>query len=364
MQTTVRTTLSVVIVLICAFIATGFINSAYERERAKLADRHFRSGQALLRVNDLGGAADEFRKALLFAPDNSDYRLSLASALVDAGKLDEAQSHLEQLAQDDPTNGRINLLLARVAERQHHTKLAMESYQRAVYEYWPPNELNRRREARWELISLLNQTGQNRDQLVGELLQLYANLPPHSDQRIRVGNLLLNAGADAEAAHVFHDILKDVATLPEAQVAAISASAHGGLAQIAFRSGDYIEARHEYQRVLRSAPDDLATAAALQLTNEIIDIAPQLPNISAAERLRRSQNLYNRVTHDIDQCANPDIATKPMTEPQLPAKDDMAAQLQQAAEDLWKSRNTFCPNQAVKDPAVEAVLSRLGNQSQ
>ena len=367
-----RATISVSIALVCAFVCTGFVNSAYEQERAKLGDRHFRSGQALTGANDLPGAAEEFRKALLFAPDNRDYRLSLATALVSGGKLEEAESHLEQLSQEDPTNGRINLLLARVALRQHHPTEAMESYQRAVYEYWPPDEFAQRRTARWELIDLLAANGKHRDQLVGELLQLYGNLPPHSDQRLRVASLLLKAGADAEAAHVFQEVLKDSANETAARAAQDLVSAHSGLANVAFRAGDFVEARHEYQRALRAAPDDLSTAAQLQLTNDIIDIAPQLPNISPTERLRRSQNLLNRVTAGLLSCALEgeekdalqarlqnlnDAATHKRGD-----KDDEAALLQDAAQDLWKNHSSFCGTTKLSDRAVEAVLPRLGQQ--
>lgn len=324
----------------------------------------------MTRADDLNGAAEEFRKALLFAPDNREYRLSLATALVSGGRLEEAESHLEQLSQEDPTNGRINLLLARVALRQHHPTEALESYQRAVYEYWPPDELNRRREARWELIDLLEETGKHRDQLVGELLQLYGNLPPHSDQRMKVGTMLLRAGADAEAAHVFRDVLKDSSGEPPAQAAKDMVGAYSGLAKIAFRSGDFIEARHDYQRALHVAPDDLATAAQLQFTNEIVDISPQLPNISPRERLRRSQNLLNRIEGDLQLCAGQatekaalDDRLQSLKKPagQKPTdQEDEAALLQQSAQSLWKDRATFCAPNHVSDPAVDAVLPRLG----
>jgi tetratricopeptide (TPR) repeat protein len=423
----VRATVSVSLALLACFVATYFINSAYRRERAKLGDRHFRAGQALIRVNDLSGAAEEFRKALLFAPDNREYELLLARALVQGGRLDEAESHLEQLSQADPTNGQINLLLAQVALQQHHVSEAEAAYQRAVYEYWPPDELNDRRTARWELIDLMQQDGTHRDQLVGELLQLYGNLPPHSDQRMHVGTLLLQNGADAEAAHVFHDVLKDAASESQPQATANEVQAHSGLAKIAFRAGDFIDARHEYQHVLKLAPDDLATSLALQLANEIIEMSPQLPNISPSERLRRSQSLLTRVEADLRHCAvdtdqNPPKQPPPaapekgftlaprlfgkaqaLIEPAAPAahplpvnpsppvmdcpsgqgpnacsldqrlqqlkstlaqkpndKEDEAAMLQQAAQQLWKDRATFCPQQRVTDPALEAVLPRLG----
>jgi len=361
----IRVTASVCAALICAFAGTGFVTSAYEGERTKLGDRHFRSGQKLTGVNDLTGAAEEFRKALLFSPDMRDYRLALATALVSDGKLEEAQSHLEQLSEEDPTNGRINLLLARVARQEHHPSLAIESYQRAVYEYWPPDELSTRREARWELIDLLEQTGRNRDQLVGELLQLYANLPPQSSQRMKVGAALLRNGADSEAAHVFRDVLKDKASGSEQM------GAHLGLARVWFRAGDYIEARHEYQRILRGNAKDAEVISALQLTNDIIDISPQLPNISANERLHRSQSLLNRVEADIQHCAGTVDAQSPlairlheieqMEAQRLTDKDDAAARLQLAAQQLWKDRASFC-GARVNDAAIEAVLPRLGDE--
>ncbi len=396
-NSTVRTTITVSAVLVGAFVATGFVNSAYERERSKLGDRHYLAGERLTGVHDLSGASEEFRKALLFAPDNQEYRLSLATALVNEGKLEEAQSHLEQLSQEDPTNGRINLLLAKVALQGHHLNEAMESYQRAVYEYWPPSELNERREARWELINLLEETGRNRNLLVGELLQLYGNLPPGSDQRMRVALLLLRNGADAEAGHVFRDILKNAGgtTAPPAREELLGA--HLGLAQIAFRTGDFVEARHEYQRALRENPNDGEASAGLQLTNEVIDDSPQLPNISAAERLRRSQDLLSRVERDLEQCAGtvpPDRAAEQQADekpgdaescqsapnPGLCAldqrlqgirssfdqpvvdKDDESARLQQAAQELWKQRAKFCPQAHGKDAVLEAVLPRLGHE--
>lgn len=368
-NTTFRAALSVCVVLGIALIFTAFVSSAYERERTKLGERHFRAGQALTRADDLKGAAEEFRKALLFAPDNREYRLSLATALFSDAKLDEAESHLEQLSQEDPTNGKINLLLARVALRQHHPNQAMESYQRAVYEYWPPDEYGERRAARWELIDLLASSGNHRDQLVGELLQLYGNLPPHSDQRLRVANLLLREHADAEAGHVFEEVLKDTPSQSADQAAKDSVVAHNGLAKIALNSGDFVSARHHLQRAQRFAPDDLSTAGQLQLINEIIDIAPELPNISSSERLRRSQNLLNRVAGDLQNCTLAGEQSESLAE-RLEAlkqaskrkpndESDQADLLQDAAQQLWRTRADFCgPNRAF-DPAVEAVLPLL-----
>lgn len=361
-QTTIRSSLTVCFVLISSFVVTGFVSSAYHRERTQLGEQHYLDGQKLGQSNDLTGAAEEYRKALLFTPDSKEYRLALATALVNAGKLDEAGSHLEQLLQEDPTNGQLNLLVARIAQRENHVNQAIDSYQRAVYEYWPPDKLAQRRQARWELIQLLEGQGaKRRNDLIGELLQLYGNLPPASDQRMHVGEMLLRNGADAEAAGVFRDVLK---TAPQ------DAGAHRGLALTEFRAGDYLAARHDYQRALRSAPSDEDAEKGLQLTNEIVDIAPELPNISAAERLRRSGNLLNRVKSDLEKCAGEvapesplgqrlDSVDKALKPRKKSDTEDEAAQMQTMAEDLWRDRAALCGKSAVRDAAVEAVLPRL-----
>ena len=145
--------------LVLAFVVTGFASSAYRRERTTLGEAHFQEAQNLVNRGEVESALEEYRKALLFAPDRTEYRLALATTLINADQLNEARSHVEQLLQEDPTNGQLNLLLARIALKRHHLKDAVDDYQRAVYEYWPNSELPERRRARWELATLLNDTG-------------------------------------------------------------------------------------------------------------------------------------------------------------------------------------------------------------
>ena len=97
------------VTLIAAFVATGFASSAYHRERTALGIEHYHLGRSLESRGELEPALDEYRKALFFIPDKTEYRLSLSTALIEAGRLDEAQSHPEQLSQDDPTTGVIKI---------------------------------------------------------------------------------------------------------------------------------------------------------------------------------------------------------------------------------------------------------------
>ncbi len=416
---TFRTLAFVLIALTLAFIVTGFANSAYRREKRAMGERHFARGQQLAAHGDPKAAAEEYRQALLFQPDNADYRLSLASTLIDAGRLNEAESHIEELLQEDPTDPDINLLRGRLALKRNRLNIATEYYQRAVYEYWPPDKAAERREARWELVDLLSKTGQ-RNALVAELIQLYADTPHSADEKAKIGFLLLNNGAASEALQVFRDLTKQQPS---------NAKAHFGLAQVHFSQGDFVSARHEYQHAAHLDPHDPQITQALAVTNEVIDMDPELPSISAEERFRRSQNLLSRVVKDLRQCpATPSPAAAPAASPPapepatkrlfeqlkdklasplggkstkassnagtgnsngapagtaavppapsameqrlaaaqnllaMPRREDTSSELQNTAESLWQDRAQICGAAPVNDRALETVMARVGRE--
>lgn len=309
---TFRTLVLVSIALTVAFLVTAFASSAYRREKRVMADRHYAQGQKLAVRGELNAAAEEYREALLFAPDNPEYRLALATILIDSGRLAEAQSHIEELLQEDPTNALVNLLRARLALKRDRLKLAIEYYERAVYEYWPASELAKRRQARWELVNLLARTGQ-RNALIAELIQLDSEGPQTPEEKSKIGFLLLENGATSEAMQVFRELAKQSPGDP---------AGHVGLAQVNFAQGDFVSARHEYQRAEHLAPHNVEVSDALTMTNEIIEMDPDLPGISLSERFRRSQNLLSRVLKDLRQCPaapivppTPEVQTPPPAEP-------------------------------------------------
>ncbi|HLH01253.1 MAG TPA: tetratricopeptide repeat protein [Bryobacteraceae bacterium] len=358
-QSTLRATLTVCGTLLVTFVVTGFASSAFHREREKLGIAHYDAGKSLEQKGELDPALDEYRKALLFAPNNTDYRLSLAKALLEAGRLNEAQSHLEALVQEDPTSGPINLLVGRLAFRQHDLRRAIEYYQRGVYEYWPESELAERRQARWELANLLHESG-DRNGFIGELMQLYTNLPSSAiAEKLKVGSLLLSNGAISEASRIFQE---------QARVAPQNADARAGLAQVHFAMGEYVSARHEFQRVLRLDPKNAEAAQMLALTNEVIDLDPALPSITASEQLRRSRNLLERVLKELSSCTNasPAFAQRVSDAGKLVSapkhSEDDAVSMQSAAMQLWSGRDGPCGKTAPQDKAIDTVLTRIGHE--
>src|SRR5689334_15949647 len=143
-RTNFRSTGLVSGLLIGMFALTGFCTSVYKHKRTALGQRHYAEAQRLETSNELDAAVEEYRRALIFAPDDTDYRISFASALIGAGRFEEAQSHIDQLLQEDPTNGALNRMRAYLAVRRDRPDAAIEYYQRAVYEYWPPSKLAER----------------------------------------------------------------------------------------------------------------------------------------------------------------------------------------------------------------------------
>jgi Flp pilus assembly protein TadD len=385
-QSTLRATSTVCVTLILAFVITGFAASAYRRERTLLGVQHFEAAQALVRRGDATAALEEYRKALIFSPDKQDYQISLATALINTHHLDEAESHLEQLVQSDPTNGEINLLLARVAVQQRDVKTAINYYQRAVYEYWPVADVPKRREARWELANLLNRTG-NRTGFVAELMQLYTNLPNNDiGQKLRVGFLLAANGATSEASQIFREVNKQNPR---------NADALRGLGEVSLSFGDFVSARRQFQRALRLDPNDHESSQFVTLTNNVIDIDANLPNLSGEERLRRSRKLLGDVIDKIESCygtvdllplptkapaaktskaapaspSTPTPPTDPLREQLVVAKtalgrdtgspEDLTTKFQTDAQQLWKARGSYCKYPEPSDKAIDMVIARM-----
>lgn len=350
----------VAIALAVSLTVAGLAASTFRNEKSVLGARHFRSGEWSLEHNDLPGAIDQLRKALVFSPDNESYRLALADSLVRANHLDEAESHLQQLADEDPGNGRVNALLAEIAERRHQNQVAIERFQRAVYEYWPADQIPMRRRARWELVRLLEQSGRT-SEAMGELMQLNESAP-NPEERVRIGFDLLRYGAFSEAARTFQEA---------ALLRPTDAEPRRGLGMVHFELGQYISARHDFQTAKRLNPGDQAINDWLSLTNQVIDLDPLLPGLSTAERERRSRNVLKATIDAVGSC-RPGIASSEEGAAELAAATALlepkpntktkpdADQMQQTATQLWRDRHLFCSGAVPQqDKALDTAIARV-----
>jgi tetratricopeptide (TPR) repeat protein len=358
--TQLRAAISVSVVLAAAFVVTGFLSASYTRARELRGREHYERGQALASSGQVQAAAEEYRKALLFMPDEADYRISLCVALVELGKLDEAESHLKELVQEDPTDGLVNVMLARVATKRKKPAQAIEYFQRAVYGYWPRERIAARYAARWELVSLLEQQNR-RTELTGELLQLYANTTGGQKEKSKIGFLLLQYGAVSDAMNVFRELARESPRYAEAFY---------GMGQAYYNQGDYAEARREYQRASRLESSNRQYAQQLAFVSSIIEFDPFLPRLRASERLRKSRALLNRVISDLGSCApqlanvSPDqsiVDAKKLAASSTKDADQLSDDLQNTTQQLWKSKQSLCGGKARPDGIVDIVLSRMAS---
>jgi tetratricopeptide (TPR) repeat protein len=355
----IRAAISVAVVLVISVSVTGYLTARYRQAREERGLRHYEVGQALEGAGDMSGAAEEYRKALLFLPDETEYRLALAIALIQLGQLDEAQYYLGDLLGDDPTSGIVNLMLARVAQKQGHTGQAIEYLQRSVYGFWPRQKLNMRHAARWDLVRLL-QKQNRRPEMIAELLQLYANSGNNAEEKSKIGFLLLQYDATSDAVPVFRQLTRDN---PK------NAEAHRGLGMAYFSMGDYLAARHDFQHAVNLNPNDSESATLLSRTSAIIDIDPNLPRLTSADRLRRSRLLLDRVIYNLEQCSKRNGSSEDLKQELVDGRkllqsrytdaDALALQLQDRAQQLWKDRKAFCGDEPVTEPSVNTVLAGL-----
>src|SRR5690606_18377840 len=119
----------------------------------------------------------------------------LALALLQLGRVSEAEAYLTDLLRRDPTSGALNLAMARVHALRDRGDRARVFYQRAVYGVWAGEPRDARIAIRFELIEYLEQQGA-REELVAELLRLKGDLPPDDvAQARRAAAHLVQAGA-------------------------------------------------------------------------------------------------------------------------------------------------------------------------
>jgi tetratricopeptide (TPR) repeat protein len=246
-----------VLAVIC-FAAVSGLSRAYHAQRAALGNRWFSRGVADLKARHFDSAVTESRAALLYSPDNYDYQLNLAEALIGLKRTGEAYSYLVNLWDQQPENGQVNLELARIAAQRGQTGQALHYYHNAIYAVWPGDQEEKRRDTRLELIEyLLSIHAQAEEQ--AELIALEENLGEDPSQQ--VDDLFLRAHDYEHALGAYHISLKSD---PRHEAALAGA----GLA--AFQLGRYPLAERYLQEAVAGNPDDTQSADLLKTTERYL----------------------------------------------------------------------------------------------
>ncbi|HEY7789501.1 MAG TPA: tetratricopeptide repeat protein [Vicinamibacterales bacterium] len=363
--TTQRTYTLTFLALVLLFAGTGFLAKAYHAQRQNRAEDHFEQGQRLQRAGHETAALAQYRAALGIADSNPRYELALTLTLFDLGRLQEAQSHLTELLAQDPTNGQLNLTMARIAAGEDKTDDAVTYYHRAIYGSWPEQPLNHRITIRFELVDYLARNGLQQ-QLLPALVQLQSDLPDDPSLKQRVADLFAQAHAPRPAADLYLEVVK---ARPR------DAAAWAGLGTADFAMGDYVGAQGSLRRAVALKSSNTDVAAHLAWVNEYLALDPTRPRLSSAERYRRARHLLELTLSAVDDCLRAKQAPVPNA---LVQQTDQAATIlgQQAkpgdrddatdaalstAGALWTSRAAICPAPPSPGTPLGAVLGRVAS---
>src|SRR5579864_671665 len=270
----------------------------------RIAFHAFEAGMAAYQGNNPERALDDFRAALSYDRDNSTYQLSLARALRDTGRLDEAEAYLVHLWEGSPQDSTINLALARLAVRRQSVEEALRYYHNAIYGVWLTDADKNRRQTRFELIEfLLKQNA--KPQAQAELMALAQVLPPDPAQHLTVADLVRQTQDYQGALGQYQIVLK----LDHANLSALA-----GAGDSAFQLGQYRTAEKYLQQALAIQPGNTHVRAQLQTANLILQSDPFLRHISDAERNRRISVAFAHAGERLQSCAqsrNIDLPAKP-----------------------------------------------------
>jgi tetratricopeptide (TPR) repeat protein len=271
---------------------TRLVNRFAEQQKA--AGRHlYQQGLTEQQSGKLDRAIANFRSALTYDRDNFAYQLSLARALRDTGRTQEAEVYLLNLWERSPQDGAINLAIGRLAAREHSLDRTLQFYHNAIYGVWPSDPDARRLDCWFELVNvLLNENA--RPQAQAELISLSAELPRRPDLQLKVADLFAHAQDYDHAFAEYHRVLQLERDNPQAMA---------GAGRSAFRLARYREAEQFLQVAVKFNPEDSASAQLLAVSRLVIASDPFAPGISDAEREHRLREAFVHAGDRLQTCA-------------------------------------------------------------
>jgi tetratricopeptide (TPR) repeat protein len=332
------------------FVFDTFLEKAEQAERRAEAKRLYHEGQALLQRGRAGDAVEQFRDALTFARENPGYELALAQALLESGKLHDAEVVVSSMLERDPTDGPANLTMARIFVKEGKDEYAGSYYHRAIYGHWPEDTRDERLKVRLELIDLLSRENDRAD-LLAELLPL-PNEKLDLKTREHIALLYLQAGSPNRAAELYRGILHENPSNPDA---------FAGLGNAEFALGNYPSAHVDFLVASRRNPANAEVKKQLELSGEVLALDPSLRGLSAKDRYQRSQHLLDLARQSLSRCSDtsaPDSAQNP---PLRPGQENEATEANlDLAETIWQARKNDCKQPVSdQDQALSLVLSKM-----
>lgn len=284
---------SLLIVAILAFWGVNHLVVRFREQQKALARRMYRRGQEEESAGRPDRAIENFRAALGYSRDNFQYQLSLARALRDTNRIDEAQAYLISLWERAPQDSTVNLALGRLAARRGSVDDVLRYYHNAMYGAWPADGDKKRRDTQFELIEYLL-THNAISQAQAELISMAATLPPDPDLHLRVAQLFVRSQDYQHALDEFQRVLSAQRQNPDALA---------GAGEAAFQLGRYRSAHGYLQSASRLEPKNGTVTSSLESVKLVLQADPFARRISERERRRRIGRAFEDSGKRLEDCA-------------------------------------------------------------
>jgi tetratricopeptide (TPR) repeat protein len=289
-----RIVLAVTLLLIFAgFALTQYLVKLHRDMQFSLATRWFARGEQAMQAQLSAAAAEDYRTALSYDPENGEYRLRLAQALLVANRLNEARAHLTSLWEEDPADGEVNLTLARLHARRGDPSDAIRYYSNAINGVWSDEPHPRRIATRFELARYFIQQ-QRQAQAQAELMALQADGPPETGDQLVLAAMLLQVKEPRRAAEAYDAVLKRDSNNVEAWL---------GKGKASLATGNYKEAEQAFANAAEHDPGLDDARQQLALVREVLRLDPALRGLSLADRSRRAAESFQQGMQRLNSCA-------------------------------------------------------------
>jgi len=299
-----------ILVLITVLLSalTHSYSQAYDRRRTALSVEWLERGKTDLQNKHATSAVEDFRTALFYDPRNLDTRLHLADALMQANQTDQALNYYSSIWQTMPSNGSVNLQLARLYAQKGEAAAAERHFNGAVFGDWPDNAPANRREALLELIHFYLDRGDT-GHAESQLMILSDNLPHDATLHAEVGDMYSRVGDAQRALTQYREALNlDPNYLPAIQ----------GAAKASFTIGDYHASEAYLDHALHIDESDTSAKKLSNIVQSIFSLNPYERGISEAEKIKRTLHAFAVVGERLQSCAStPGSPTSTVTSPSL-----------------------------------------------
>jgi tetratricopeptide (TPR) repeat protein len=355
---------SVLILITIVFSAlTHVYSQAYDRRRNTLGVEWFERGKVELKNNRPAAAVEDFRTALLYNPQSPDFGRHLADALAQAGRTDQAFNYYLGLWQKVPTNGAVNLELARLAERRGDAKDAERYFNGAIFGDWSENAEASRRAASLDLIDFYLKNG-DFGHAESQLIILSDNLPEDPQLYNHVATLFSRVGDDRRALTQFANVIHLDPNNPQALL---------GAAEASFRLGDYHAAQSYINRFLHLHESNATGRRLLEVIQSVFLLSPYEKGVAETQKIKRGLEAFDIAGNRLLACSgsskSPDSSidsfyerwkqlkatANPRFLTQHPEQIDALFDFSTSAEKIAQSK---CGEPSVEDSALLAIASQ------